>query len=455
MADTIIACSSGTMPCGIAVIRLSGEKAFEILDQVFQPIRGKPVSQRETRRLYYGRLLAEDGGAVDLCLTAIFRAPNSYTGEDLVEFYTHGSQAVAAALIAHCCKKGAVPAPPGEYTKRAFLSGRMDLTEAEAVGDLIHAQSELGAKAAVAQIEGSVGSKIREIRENVLGLLTHFYAVCDYTDEDLEPFDYQHAGRVLADAVDAAEKLICGFERGRLVQEGVPVAIIGKPNAGKSTLFNALAGAEKAIVTDEAGTTRDVLEQIISCKGAPIRILDTAGLREADSKAERIGVERARQAAEQAQAVLCLIDASQPLSDEDESALALASAAPKRALVLNKADLCAQKPALPGALLEKYSFDRVFTVSAKCGQIEEIAAWLGGLAPAPGEVLITSARQAQLLRQAADDLRASQESAMLGLTADAFLSDAERAANTLGQITGETASADLAHRIFSRFCVGK
>lgn len=455
MPDTIAACSSGSMPCGIAVLRLSGDRAAEILDKVFIPRAKTPVSQAQPRKLYYGRLLARDGRTLDLCMAAFFPGPNSYTGEDLAEFYTHGSQPVAAGLLEHCYALGAVPAPPGEYTRRAFLAGRMDLTEAEAVADLIHAQSELAAKAAAAQLEGSVGSRVQAVRQQLLALLAHFYAVCDYTDEDLEEFDYAHAEEVLERARAELSQLLAGFRRGQLVREGVPVAIIGRPNGGKSTLFNALAGEQKAIVTDEAGTTRDVLEQVISCSGAPIRILDTAGLRGSDSKAERMGVQRARDAALRARAVLCVLDSSSPLSPEDEDALALSQEAPCRALVLNKTDLAPEDPTWLPALLEKYTFDARFHLSAIHGQVESLADWLSQLAPQPGEVLITSARQARLMEQALEDLRAALDSARAGLTADAFLSDAERAINTLGQITGETVSADLAQEIFSRFCVGK
>lgn len=455
MPSTIAACSSGSMPCAISILRLSGPEAFSVLDQVFQPRTGLPVNQWRPRAMHYGRALARDGATVDICLACTFPGPNSYTGEDLAEIYCHGSQAVMAALLEHCYACGAVPAPPGEYTKRAFLAGRLDLTEAEAVADLIHSQSELGAKAAVAQLEGSVGGRVRAIREEALALLSHFYAVCDYTDEELEPFDYQNAVEVLTRVVRDLRTLRQGFDRGRLVREGVPVAIIGKPNAGKSSLFNALAGAERAIVTDEAGTTRDVLEQVISCGGAPIRILDTAGLRESDSKAEQMGVDRARQAAKSAQAVLFVLDVSGPLTREDEDALALVPLCEKPVLVLNKRDLVSELPDWSHGLCQREQWEQVFCLSAKYGQVEELARWLAGLAPQAGEVLITSARQARLLEEAADALQDALDSAREGMTADAFLLDAERAVNLLGQITGETADADLAHEIFSRFCVGK
>lgn len=455
MASTIAACSSGSMPCAIAIVRLSGPEAFAVLDGVFKPTSGKPVSQRRPRAMHYGRLLAKDGLTIDLCLAACFPAPNSYTGEDLAEVYCHGSQAVVAAMLDHCFTLGAEPAPAGEFTKRAFLSGRLDLTEAEAVADLIHSQSELGAKAAVAQLEGSVGSRVKAIREDVLSLLSHFYAVCDYTDEDLDPFEYEKAVAVLEKSRNRLDTLHEGFQRGRLVQEGVPVAIIGKPNAGKSSLFNALAGSQRAIVTDEAGTTRDVLEQVISVNGAPIRILDTAGLRESDSKAERMGVERAKMAAMTAHAVICVLDLSGELTDEDREVLELIPLCEQPVLVLNKTDLCPTLPLWAEEAIAKHSWEKVFHLSAQNGQVEPLAQWLSTLAPKPQEVLITSARQARLLQSASDALSSAVDSARDGMTADAFLMDAERAVNLLGQVTGETASADLAHEIFGRFCVGK
>ena len=455
MASTIAACSSGSMPCAIAIVRLSGPEAFSVLDRVFQPKSGKPVSQRRPRAMHFGKVLAKDGMTVDLCLAACFPGPNSYTGEDLAEIYCHGSQAVVAALLDHCFALGVEPAPPGEYTKRAFLSGRLDLTEAEAVADLIHSQSELGAKAVVLQLEGSIGSRIRTLRENVLALLAHFYAVCDYTDEDLDPFEYQKAITVLEQSRDELDVLHQGYRRGNLVKNGVPVAILGKPNAGKSSLFNALAGAERAIVTDEAGTTRDVLEEVISCGGAPIRILDTAGLRQSDSKAEQKGVERARMAAMTADAVLCVLDLSSDLTREDREVLDLIPICERPVLVLNKTDLAPQLPPWAAEVTAMHPWEAVFHLSAQSGQVEPLAQWLSALAPKPQDVIITSSRQARLIQAASDALSSAVDCAREGMTADAFLMDAERAVNYLGQITGETADADLAHEIFGRFCVGK
>lgn len=449
--STIAACSTGAMPCAIAAVRLSGPLAKEIADQIFQVKGDLPFSARKARTMHYGKFFAKDGALLDFGLAVLFPAPGSYTGEDLVEFYPHGSQAVVSALLDHCFARGAIPAPPGEYTKRAFLNNRLDLTEAEAVADIIHSTSELAAKTAAAQLDGAVGGEIRALREQLTALIAHFYAVCDYPDEDLDEFLQDNAIRTLDALCARLDRLYRGFERGRLVREGVPVAIIGKPNAGKSTLFNALAGSERAIVTDEAGTTRDVIEEVISVSGAPIRVLDTAGLREAAGLAEAMGIERARAAAKKAQAILCVLDVSRPLSPEDEEALALAQECPQRALVLNKIDLLpegAEPPAISG-------FDAMFPLSAKNGSVETLANWLAALAPEPQEVLITSARQAALLQEACTALQTAADCARMGLTADAFLSDAERGLNLLGQITGETASADIAQAIFGRFCVGK
>lgn len=449
--STIAACSTGAMPCAIAAVRLSGPLAKEIADAVFQGKGDVPFSQRKPRTMHYGRFLAKDGALLDFGLAVLFPAPGSYTGEDLVEFYPHGSQAVVSALLDHCFALGAIPAPPGEYTKRAFLNNRLDLTEAEAVADIIHSTSELAAKTAAAQLDGAVGGEIRAMREQLTALIAHFYAVCDYPDEDLDEFLQENAIATLDTLCQRLDRLYRGFERGRLVREGVPVAIIGKPNAGKSTLFNALAGSERAIVTDEAGTTRDVIEEVISVSGAPIRVLDTAGLRQAAGLAEAMGIERARAAAKKAQAILCVLDVSRPLSPEDEEALTLARECSQRALVLNKVDLLPQ-----GAELPRISgFEAVFPLSAKTGSVEALANWLSALAPEPQEVLITSARQAALLQEACAALQTAADCARMGLTADAFLSDAERGLNLLGQITGETASADIAQAIFGRFCVGK
>lgn len=369
----------------------------------------------------------------------------------MAELFCHGSQAVVAGALEHAFALGARPAEAGEFTRRAFLAGRLDLTEAEAVADLIDSKTVRAAQNAAAQLAGGVGSRVREMRQEILALLAHFYAVCDYTDEDLDPFACAEAASALRQLAGDARQMHAGFLRGRVLQEGLPCVLLGRPNSGKSSLLNALAGQERAIVTDEEGTTRDVIEQVIRCGDLTVRLMDTAGLRQAQGKAEAMGIEKTRQAAQDAQAALCVIDISRQPSTEDEEALALAKTVRPCALILNKSDLPA------ATQVETHGFDAVFTLSCKTGDgVDALADWLASLAPVDdGAVLVTSARQAALLAAAAEDLLAAADSAESGMTADAFLSDAERAAHTLGQITGETADPDIAGEIFRRFCVGK
>ena len=265
----------------------------------------------------YGDVLDTDGRALDICLACCYKGPASYTGEDLVEIFCHGSQAIVAGILDRACQLGARPAQGGEFTRRAFLAGKLDLTEVEAVGDLIHAQSAAAAKNAAAQLQGGIARPIRQLRDRMMEQITHFYAVCDYPDEDLDPFTTQQACQVLEECARAMDKLCAGFERGRVLNEGLPVTILGKPNAGKSSLLNALAGYDRAIVTSEAGTTRDVVTEVVRCGDTVLRLSDTAGLRQAENVAERIGIDKAQQSAQQSQLVICVFDGSRPLDEQD------------------------------------------------------------------------------------------------------------------------------------------
>lgn len=533
MGTTIAAYSGGALPAAIGIVRLSGPQALDILAKIFVPRSGISITNCISGKLYYGKLSDSNENTIDLCMAAAFRGPKSYTGEDMAEIYCHGSRAVVDEALRHAFCLGALPAEAGEFTRRAFLAGKLDLTEAEAVADLIDSTSPLAARAAAAQLEGAVGGRIAAIRQEISGLLAHFYAACDYTDEDIQPFEQRQAATTIAHCAAQLEQLHQSFERGRLLKDGIPVALVGRPNAGKSSLFNALAGYDRAIVTEEAGTTRDVLDLRINCGGAPVRLLDTAGIRQAQGRVEEIGIQRAREALDNSQAVIALVDCSCPATAEDVEVLRLAAQKEKRLLVFSKVDLAppamiksrvdelralgledllpqlriikggqdlepvdehllpynAQRDSRMRQLLEQQGiqapddescafgvafssrqeqeafeaglptrpFDELCAVSATTGRgIGQLEEWLGGLVPPPGDdPIITSGRQAALMASAAADLRAAAESLDRGLTPDAFLSDAERALNTLGQITGQTASADIAHEIFSRFCVGK
>ncbi len=466
MGSTIAAYSGGALPAAIGIIRLSGDDAGRILDSIFNTAGLASHTKRINKQLYYGKLSDKDGFVIDLCMASFHRAPHTFSGEDMAEIYCHGSAAIVSSALEHIFALGAAPAEAGEFTKRAFLNGKLDLTEAEATADLIYALSPAAARAAAGQLMGNIGGAVKQLRRGLVGQLAHFYAVCDYTDEEIDPYEYDSAREVLEAARRELTSLFDGYSRGRYIREGVPVAIIGRPNAGKSTLFNALAGFERAIVTDEAGTTRDIIDHVITCGGAAVRLLDTAGLRAPRGKAEEIGIEKARGAANAALASLCVIDCAAPVAAEDEQAARLALGAPLSALVLSKGDIASSGDAQKrmdelrqrGVLTKDAAgFDAVFEISVHKNEgIDAIAAWLGAIAPQGGaEILVTSARQAALLQKAACDLASAIDGAAGGVTADAFLSDVERAIDTLGKITGETADDEIAHEIFSRFCVGK
>lgn len=449
-SGVIAAYSGGKLPGAIGIVRMSGEGAFDILDGMFRPTRGKKMSESRHGQMVYGELLASDGQPIDICLACIYRAPHSYTGEDMAEVFTHGSEAIVSAALRAAFSLGARPAEAGEFTKRGFMNGKMDLAEAEAVADLIYAQTEQGAKNAAALLKGHHSKPLAAMRERILELIAHFYAVCDYSDEDIEPFEYIQASATISKDADALEELYRGYLRSASINEGISVAVVGKPNVGKSSLFNRLAGFERAIVTDEAGTTRDVVGHRISLEGKLFSLMDTAGIREGTSLAENMGIDRSFEAAEDASLVVAVFDGSRQLDDEDRAIIELCKNK-LSAAVINKSDLeCCDMAAV------RESFGTVFEISAKNGEgIEALTGWMLDNAPDEGEILITGQRQAALIKDAAEALRQAQESAMLGLTADAFLLDAERAARLIGQVLGFDVDIDITQGIFSRFCVGK
>lgn len=452
MSSTIAAYSGGGLPAAIGIVRLSGEDAAAIADRLFLPNGEKPFTQRTSHHLYYGKLLSCEGKTLDLCLAAFYRGPQSYTGEDMAEIFCHGSAAVVEGALRHAYALGARPAEAGEFTRRAFLNGKMGLVEAEAVADMLDAQSEQEALNAAAQLDGAIGGPLNALRGELTALTAHFYAVCDYPDEEIDPFEYQKALALLRRAEGELRRLADSFDRGSLLKSGFPIAVLGRPNAGKSSLFNALAGSDRAIVTAEAGTTRDVLEHTILVGGRRVLLMDTAGLRDPEGEAERIGIERAMAAAQKARAALWVFDGSVPLPPGELGALPPQLAGKPCAAVISKSDL--PQVLLPEDLAG--AFERVFVLSSRTGEgVSALAQWLGTLLPDAGQVLVTSPRQAALLRRAIGSIQAAVRSAEESMTADAFLLDVEQAIRALGEVTGQDVSGDIAHEIFSRFCVGK
>ena len=448
--DTIAALATPPLPSAIGIVRISGPGAEEMLKTVFRPA-GKGALR--PRRMTFGGIYVRSGLRIDEGLAVVMPGPGSYTGEDTAELYCHGSPGIAAAILEALFDAGARQAEPGEFTRRAYLNGRMDLSQSEAVIDLIESETSAAAANAAAQLEGVLGRRLTALRDELIAVAAQLSAMMDFPDEEVPALEMEELTARLDAALSQVERLRAGYERGAYLKSGVPCAITGRPNVGKSSLLNALAGFERAIVTDIPGTTRDVLEHTVTYDGTKFSFLDTAGIRETGDAVEKIGVERAAETVRRAAAVIAVFDGSAPLTPEDETVAASAEGRDCWCVV-NKCDL----PQRIDAERLRRRFDRMFFVSAADGTgVDALLRSLSeyfALKPAAGESLITNPRQANALSRAAEALRRAGEAART-LTADVVCTDVEDAAAILGEITGQTASEDIISEIFSRFCVGK
>ena len=455
MPDTIAAIATIQAPSAIGIVRLTGPDTRRILDGVFAPANGRPMSAQTPRKLVFGRALDRSGGVIDEALAVLFPGPNSYTGEDCAEIHCHGSPVVLDEVLAAAFARGARQARGGEFTQRAFLSGRMDLIQAESVADLIDAESAGAARNAVGQLQGRMSRSVGGIYDALMDVVSRFYAIVDYPDEEIEPLQQAQIEQTLAESAERLDALLATFSRGRLLKSGVPAVILGKPNAGKSSLLNTLLGYDRAIVTDIAGTTRDTVEEKVLVGSVLLRLCDTAGIRDAADTVERLGVERAQQAAQRAELALLVLDGSAPLTREDEEAIAAARRARRMLVLVNKADL----PQVLDTAALRVRFGEVIPLSARsgagvdalCRAVEELCA--GGETPR-GE-LLTNARQAESAQRALDAVRRAEQALRSGLSPDAVLTDAEEALEALAEFSGKRVRDDLVATIFSRFCVGK
>lgn len=453
ITDTIAAIATAGGPIGI--VRLSGPRAAEAVDAVFQPAAGGRLSAQPANRLTYGRISLDGGAPLDCCYAVHMDAPHTNTGEDMAEIQCHGSPAVLLEVMDALYRLGIRQAQAGEFTKRAFLNGKLDLSAAEAVNDLIAARTAEAAQNAAAQLMGAVGTKIREVREELLEMVAHFHAVIDYPDEDIDPFLFENAQEVIHRAATTLYRLAESYERGRILHEGVPCVILGRPNTGKSTLLNTLLGRDRAIVTDRPGTTRDVIEETVRLGPVLLRVSDTAGIRDTLDPVEKEGIDRALRTASSASVILAVFDSSQPLNDDDLMVMARATGRTAIAVV-NKCDL----PAAADLERIRRQFHTVIEISAKTGEgvdrLTELIPHLLGLDTAAfeGEV-ITNARQAAALARAASRCEEALFGAQSGMTYDAVIMDAEGAIAALGEITGQNVTDDIVEKIFDRFCVGK
>ena len=455
MSDTIAAIATPQQPSAIGILRLSGPETSAVLDRVFRAGNGRRASEQTPRTMVLGDLLDGEGRLLDNVLCVYFPGPDSYTGEDCAELHCHGSPVVLNEGLRALFAAGARQARGGEFTQRAFLNGRMDLIQAEAVIDLIDAETAEVARNAVGQISGSLSRLVDGIYDDIMGLVSRFYAVVDYPDEDIE----EHSRQELLDTLERAKSDLAAlestFSRGQVLKSGVPTVILGKPNAGKSSLLNALLGYDRAIVTDVAGTTRDTVEEKVRLGQVLLRLIDTAGIRTTEDAIERQGVARSRAAAEQADLALLVLDGSTAPDSEDEAAIAVAKAVPHLLVVVNKNDL----PLRPDTDTLTGRFERVISLSAKTGQgLDALTDAINALYPTGTEQqghLLTNARQADAVRRALDAVDSALAALRSGMTPDAVLTDAQSALAALGELNGKSVREDLVSTIFSRFCVGK
>ena len=453
MSHTIAAVSTGNQISAIGILRLTGDDCAQIAGKVITLNNGMSLAEAPNRKLMLGQLHDQEGRVIDQCMAVYTRGPHSYTGEDTVEFHCHGSPAVLAAGLEALYLAGARPAGRGEFTKRAFLNGQLDLTQAEAVIDLIEADTADAAANAAGQVGGILQRKLAPIYDELVNLCSHFHAVLDYPDEDIEDFGLESYYSALRNNAKALYALLQTYGQGRILRQGVAAAIVGKPNVGKSSLLNALAGYERVIVTEIAGTTRDTVEEMVMLGNTKLRLIDTAGIRETADIVEAMGVERSKKAVEDADLVLFVCDGSEPLTAEDQAIIELCAEHENAIALINKSDLDAA--VVPSDL----PFMQVIEMCAKDGQgLDQLAdavdAMFAGSAPCDGSVL-TNPRQFDAIRRAYEAMLAALQGLKLGQTPDAVLIDVETAMEAMGEVTGATVREDITARIFERFCVGK
>ena len=453
MAHPIAAIATGLVRSGIGILRMSGDGCIDLANRVFALYNGQALSSLPDRKLARGTLFDAQNRPIDEAMVFVSHAPHSYTGEDTVEFQCHGSPAVLTAGLSALLSNGFHQAGPGEFTKRAFLNGQMDLTQAEAVIDLIDAETADAAANAAGQVAGVLRKQLDPIYDSLMDICSHFHAVLDYPDEDIEPFRLQAYADTLNSASKKLDMLLSSCRRGNFIKNGVQAAILGAPNAGKSSLLNALAGFDRVIVTDIPGTTRDAVEQTVTLGRHLLRLLDTAGIRDTSDTVEHLGVERSFQAAQSCQLAFFVVDGSKPLTPEDEAAMDAALQAPDAIAILNKQDLpCVIDPS-------ERPFSYVIPVScAKQAGLDLLEQALDMVfddeAPCDGSIL-TNARQADAIAKSRVSIEAARSSLRLGMTPDAVLVDVEAAMEALGEATGRVVREDITNRIFERFCVGK
>lgn len=457
--STIVAISTAPGLGGIGIIRLSGDKCFEVLDKIFKPKNPQKIEEIEGYKMKYGKIInPENNNMIDEVLVSYFKAPKSYTSENMCEINSHGGNIILRKILELCLSNGAILAEPGEFTKRAFLNGRIDLTQAEAIIDLINAKSSKEAQESANQLEGYLSKKINEIRENLLDLMVNIEANIDYPEYDVEEVSYKNAEELLKGVKLDLEKLSKSFENGKIIKDGIKISIIGSPNAGKSSLLNRILKEDRAIVTDIEGTTRDLIEEQVIIEGIPFKIIDTAGIRDTDNKVEKIGIEKSKKVAEESDVVIAVFDNSKKLDKQDKEILNIIKNK-KAIIILNKIDL---KNDNPETLTEiQHSGKFIIKISAKNDiGIDEIYNELIRMfnlneIESNNDVLITNVRHQNLINKAIVATKESIEELKKMEPIDIVSIKIKEILEDLGEITGNNVSEDLIKSIFSKFCLGK
>lgn len=457
--DTIAAIATAVSNAGIGIIRISGDDSLRIISEIFEPYnKNIRADELESHRVYYGNI--KDGEEIiDECIVIVMKGPHSYTKEDVVEIDCHGGVSVVYRVLNLVISRGARPADPGEFTKRAFLNGRIDLSQAEAVMELIDSKNELARRNSVAQLKGNLSEKIKKIREEVLYQIAYIESALDDPEHiSLDGYP-QHLSGLVDNWIDITQKMLSSYDDGRYISEGIRTCIVGKPNAGKSSFLNALLGEERAIVTEVAGTTRDTLEESVTIDGITLNMIDTAGIHDTEDRVEKIGVEKARKEIENADIILFLADSSIPLEKEDFDILEEIKDR-KKIVLLNKSDTDAEFDDTP---LREYlnEEDPIISISAKYNEgiddfiIELKNLMFHGRIDTYNEMYITNARHKKALDDAVESFQCAKTSIEDGMPEDFFTIDLMNSYEKLGLIVGESVEEDLINEIFSRFCTGK
>ncbi len=458
--DTIAAIATATGAGGIGIIRMSGDKCFDILKKVFVPFDSEiKIEEVKGYTIKYGYIIDRDTGEkIDEVLVSFFRAPKSYTTENMCEINSHGGIVVERKILEACLKNGARLAEPGEFTKRAFLGGRIDLSQAESVIDIINAKTENEAKASVSQLQGALSEQINDIRGILLDILSDIEASIDYPEYDIEQTTNQKAMDTLGRIEDKLGKLSSSYDNGKLLKEGVKTAIVGKPNAGKSSLLNLILNEDRAIVSELAGTTRDTIEEFVNIEGVPLKIIDTAGIRETEDKIEKIGVEKSVAIINDADLIIALFDNSKELDNEDFRILKMIENK-KSIILLNKCDLSPEnektinymsklnKPLIKASMRSKKGLDELYKTISTMFNNNEIEMNDG--------VIITNLRHKTQINKAIESVKKAKEAINENMPIDVISICIKDVLEELGEITGENVTEDIINNIFTKFCLGK